>query len=236
VALGVVVASLGEIIPLFARKSDVARIASVEPYTPLELAGRDIYISEGCVNCHSQMIRPLRAETERYGEYSKPGEFVFDHPFLWGSRRIGPDLARTGKRLPSPHWHLRHLIEPTDTSKGSIMPPYPHLSETTLDFASIRNSVAAMKALGVPYSDQEVSEAESLARAQAKVIAERIVAESGPSGVEDRKAVALIAYLLRLGTDLDKPLPAPVAQPSSEIAAVKESDAPHAVEIVGGGE
>jgi cytochrome c oxidase cbb3-type subunit I/II len=131
---------------------------------------------------------------------------------------------------------LRHLIEPTDTSKGSIMPPYPHLSETTLDFASIRNSVAAMKALGVPYSDQEVSEAESLARAQAKVIAERIVAESGPSGVEDRKAVALIAYLLRLGTDLDKPLPAPVAQPSSEIAAVKESDAPHAVEIVGGGE
>jgi cytochrome c oxidase cbb3-type subunit I/II len=232
----VVVASLGEIIPLFARKSDVARIASVEPYTPLELAGRDIYISEGCVNCHSQMIRPLRAETERYGEYSKPGEFVFDHPFLWGSRRIGPDLARTGKRLPSPHWHLRHLIEPTDTSKGSIMPPYPHLSETTLDFASIRNSVAAMKALGVPYSDQEVSEAESLARAQAKVIAERIVAESGPSGVEDRKAVALIAYLLRLGTDLDKPLPAPVAQPSSEIAAVKESDAPHAVEIVGGGE
>jgi cytochrome c oxidase cbb3-type subunit I/II len=236
VALGVVVASLGEIIPLFARKSDVARIASVEPYTPLELAGRDIYISEGCVNCHSQMIRPLRAETERYGEYSKPGEFVFDHPFLWGSRRIGPDLARTGKRLPSPHWHLRHLIEPTDTSKGSIMPPYPHLSDTTLDFASIRNSVAAMKALGVPYSDQEVSDAESLARTQAKVIAERIVAESGPAGVEDRKIVALIAYLLRLGTDLDKPLTAPAAQPATEIAAVKAHNVSHAVESVGGGQ
>jgi hypothetical protein len=96
VAVGVVVASLGEIVPLFARKSDIARIAAVEPYTPLELVGRDIYISEGCANCHSQMIRPLRAETERYGEYSKPGEFVFDHPFLWGSRRIGPDLAREG--------------------------------------------------------------------------------------------------------------------------------------------
>ena len=225
VALGVVIASLGEIIPLFARKSDVARIASVEPYTPLELAGRDIYISEGCVNCHSQMIRPLRAETERYGEYSKPGEFVFDHPFLWGSRRIGPDLARTGKRLPSPHWHLRHLIQPTDTSKGS---------EGVLDVASIRNSVAAMKALGVPYSDREVTEAETLARTQAQKIAARIVEEVGPAGVEDRKAVALIAYLLRLGTDLDKPLSTPGGAPSTEIAKELSPVTTTSVQAVGG--
>jgi cytochrome c oxidase cbb3-type subunit I/II len=206
VAIGVVVASLGEIIPLFARKSDIARIASVEPYTPLELVGRDIYISEGCVNCHSQMIRPLRAETERYGEYSKPGEFVFDHPFLWGSRRIGPDLARTGRRLPSPHWHVRHFLNPPDTSAGSIMPPYPHLIEKPLDFTQAARSVAAMKALGVPYPDQTLADAANMARVQAEEIAAKVVAESGPAGLADRKVVALVAYLMRIGTDLDKPV------------------------------
>jgi cytochrome c oxidase cbb3-type subunit I/II len=206
VAIGVVVASLGEIIPLFARKSDIARIASVEPYTPLELVGRDIYISEGCVNCHSQMIRPLRAETERYGEYSKPGEFVFDHPFLWGSRRIGPDLARTGRRLPSPHWHVRHFLNPPDTSAGSIMPPYPHLIEKPLDFTQAARSVAAMKALGVPYPDQTLADAANMARVQAEEIAAKVVAESGPVGLADRKVVALVAYLMRIGTDLDKPV------------------------------
>ena len=218
VAVSVVVASLGEIIPLFARKSDVARIASVEPYTPLELVGRDIYVAEGCVNCHSQMIRPLRAETERYGEYSKPGEFVYDHPFLWGSRRIGPDLARTGRKIPSPLWHIRHFNEPTDTSPGSIMPPYPHLLEQPLDFAQADASVAAMKALGVPYSDAEVATASTLARAQAERIAAQIVEEQGPAGLGDSKVVALVAYLMRLGTDLDKPVAAPEAE--SAIAAV----------------
>jgi len=219
VAVGVVVASLGEIVPLFARKSDIARIASVEPYTPLELVGRDIYISEGCVNCHSQMIRPLRAETERYGEYSKPGEFVFDHPFLWGSRRIGPDLARTGRRLPSPHWHVRHLNMPTDTSTGSIMPPYPHLLEKPLDFTQAEESVAAMKALGVPYADGTVAQASDLARGQAREIAAKIVAEQGPAGLEDRKVVALVAYLMRIGTDLDKPIAEPVTAPASVATA-----------------
>lgn len=159
---------------------------------------------------------------------------MFDHPFLWGSRRIGPDLARTGKRLPSPHWHLRHLIQPTDTSKGSIMPPYPHLSEGVLDVASIRNSVAAMKALGVPYSDREVTEAETLARTQAQKIAARIVEEGGPAGVEDRKAVALIAYLLRLGTDLDKPLSTPGGAPSTEIAKELSPVTTTSVQAVGG--
>jgi cytochrome c oxidase cbb3-type subunit I/II len=208
VTLGVVVASLGEIIPLFTRKADVARIASVEPYTPLELAGRDIYISEGCVNCHSQMIRPLRAETERYGEYSKPGEFVFDHPFLWGSRRIGPDLARTGKKIPSALWHVRHLNLPVDTSPGSIMPPYPHLLEQQLDFGQAHDSVAAMKAIGVPYNEETVTDAARLARMQAAAIEAQIAAEAGkPMGIEDRKMVALVAYLMRLGTDIYKPAP-----------------------------
>ena len=219
-----------EIVPLFTRKSDVARIASVEPYTPLELVGRDIYISEGCVNCHSQMIRPLRAETERYGEYSKPGEFVFDHPFLWGSRRIGPDLARTGRKIPSPLWHVRHLNRPTDTSAGSIMPTYAHLVEQPIDFGQAADSVAAMKALGVPYSDRTVADAPALARRQAEEIAAKVVAESGPTGVGDRKVVALVAYLMRLGTDLDKP----VTQPTGDGGAVATA-APAPV-ASGGGE
>ncbi len=226
VAIGVVVASLGEIVPVFTRKSDVARIASVEPYTPLELAGRDIYVSEGCVNCHSQMIRPLRAETERYGEYSKPGEFVFDHPFLWGSRRIGPDLARTGRKIPSALWHVRHLNRPTDTSPGSIMPPYAHLLETPLDFAQISESVAAMRAVGVPYAEQTVADAAMIARRQADEIAARVVAEAGPTGMADRKAIALVAYLMRLGTDLDKPVaPTPAAPgvPASVASASKDA-------------
>ena len=208
VAVGVVVASLGEIIPIFTRKSDIARIASVEPYTPLELVGRDLYISEGCANCHSQMIRPLRAETERYGEYSKPGEFVFDHPFLWGSRRIGPDLARTGKKIPSALWHVRHLNLPVDTSPGSIMPPYPHLLEQQLDFGQAHDSVVAMKAIGVPYNEETVTDAARLARMQAAAIEAQIAAEAGkPMGIEDRKMVALVAYLMRLGTDIYKPAP-----------------------------
>ncbi len=126
--LAVVVASLFEIIPTFLIRSNVPTIASVKPYTPLELAGRDIYIREGCFNCHSQMIRPLRHETERYGEYSKPGEFVYDHPFLWGSRRIGPELAREGGKYPD-LWHVRHMENPPAITPNSIMPPYPQMLE-----------------------------------------------------------------------------------------------------------
>jgi cytochrome c oxidase cbb3-type subunit I/II len=225
VAIGVVVASLGEIVPLFARKSDIARIAAVEPYTPLELVGRDIYISEGCANCHSQMIRPLRAETERYGEYSKPGEFVFDHPFLWGSRRVGPDLARTGRKIPSPLWHIRHLNAPVDTSPGSIMPPYPHLLGKPLDFAQAHASVAAMQALGVPYSDKVVAEAEALARVQADAIEAQITAEAGkPMGIADRRVVALVAYLMRLGTDIYRPAPEERSAAPTGIATSAKAD------------
>jgi len=203
VVVAVVVASLFEILPTFLIRSNVPTIASVKPYTPLELAGRDLYIREGCFNCHSQMIRPLRHETERYGEYSKPGEFVYDHPFLWGSRRIGPDLAREGGKYPD-LWHVRHMENPRAIIPQSIMPGYPHLLRDPLDFAGVQNRVDAMAMLGVPYGDA-VKDAPGMARTQAGEVAQRIVAQGGPAGLEDREIIALIAYLQRLGTDIKKP-------------------------------
>ena len=211
VAVAVVTASLFEIVPMFLRKGDTIRIATVTPYTPLELAGRDIYISEGCANCHSQMIRPLLAEVERYGEYSKPGEFVYDHPFLWGSRRIGPDLARVGRKIPSPNWHLRHFNNPTDTSPGTIMPNYSHLVTKELDLRSVQASMRAMQRIGVEYTDAEIEAAQSLAQEQANALGAKVVEEGGPDGVQQRKVIALIAYLMRLGTDIDKPAPTAAA-------------------------
>ncbi|MFG0316374.1 MAG: cytochrome-c oxidase, cbb3-type subunit I [Planctomycetota bacterium JB042] len=210
VAIAVVSASLFEIVPTFVVKSNVETIASVQPYTPLELAGRDLYVSEGCSNCHSQMIRPMRHETERYGEYSKGGEFVYDHPFQWGSRRIGPDLHRIGQTNSSVSWHVRHFNRPTDTSEGSIMPAYPWLLTDFLDFSAIPGKVNAQVTLGVPYDEDEVRDAEALARAQAKEVFEKLVAEDATyagSGLEDKKVIALISYLLRLGTDITKPPP-----------------------------
>lgn len=201
--LTVVVASLFEIVPTFLIRSNVPTIATVKPYTPLELAGRDLYIREGCFNCHSQMVRPLRHETERFGEYSKPGEFVYDHPFLWGSRRIGPDLARQGGKY-SDIWHVRHMEEPRSITARSIMPPYPHLSRQKIDFESIQSRVDAMAMLGVPYGEA-VNHAPALAREQAGAVAATIVEQGGPRGLEDKEITALIAYLQRLGTDIKKP-------------------------------
>jgi cytochrome c oxidase cbb3-type subunit I/II len=202
VVVAVVVASLFEIIPTFLIRSNVPTIASVKPYTPLELAGRDLYVREGCFNCHSQMIRPLRPETERYGEYSKPGESVYDHPFLWGSRRIGPDLAREGGKYPD-LWHVRHLQDPRSITPRSIMPPYPGLLTSRLDFAGIQKRVDVMAMLGVPYGEA-VQRAPEMAREQASAMAASIAAQGGPQGLEDREVVALVAYLQRLGTDLKK--------------------------------
>jgi cytochrome c oxidase cbb3-type subunit I/II len=199
-ALAVIVASLFEILPTFLIKSNVPTIASVKPYTPLELAGRDLYIREGCVNCHSQMIRPFRFETERYGEYSKPGESVYDHPFLWGSRRLGPDLAREGG-LKSNLWHVRHFADPREINPRSIMPAYAHLATNELDFASIQKRVDVMVMLGVPYGEA-VNSAESMAREQANALAEDVRATGGPDGLATREVTALIAYLQRLGRDL----------------------------------
>ncbi len=147
VVIAVVVASLFEIIPTFVIKSNVPTIDTVAPYTPLELAGRDIYIAEGCYNCHSQMVRPILAETLRYGDYSKPGESVYDHPFQWGSRRIGPDLAREGKLNPQALWHVQHFDNPGEQVNGSIMPPYKWLLKQELDYESIPVRVKAIKLL-----------------------------------------------------------------------------------------
>ena len=220
VAVAVVTASLMEIVPAFLIKSNVPTIASVHPYTPLELMGREIYIREGCYNCHSQMIRPFRAETERYGEYSKPGEFVYDHPFQWGSRRIGPDLQREGGRN-SNLWHVKHFEDPPKITKGSIMPPYKWLFESDLDFGAVQSRVDTMAMLGVPYGEA-VIKAEQLARDQAAVIAADIEKQGGPTGLATKEVVAVIAYLQRLGTDLNAPPPAPAPAPPAEKAKTAE--------------
>ncbi len=215
VVVAVAVASLFEIIPTFLIRSNVPSIASVQPYTPLELYGRDLYIEEGCYNCHSQMIRPIRSETERYGEYSKPGEFVYDHPFQWGSRRIGPDLARIGGKYPH-LWHVRHLDNPTSTTPQSIMPRYSWMLTEEIEFSKIQPRVDVMVMLGVPYGDA-VKEAEAMARVQAKEIADQVVEQGGPAGLEDKEVIALTAYLQRMGTDISK------SPPVVEVAAASES-------------
>jgi cytochrome c oxidase cbb3-type subunit I/II len=202
-AVAVIVASLFEILPTFLIRSNVPTIASVKPLTPLELAGRDVYVAEGCFNCHSQMIRPFRHETERYGEYSKPGEFVYDHPFLWGSRRIGPDLARQGGKYPN-LWHVRHMEDPSAITQRSIMPAYPHLLTKPLDFDGIQARVDVLSMLGVPYGEA-INRAPQMARAQADSLARSIESEGGPKGLQDKQIVALVAYLQRLGRDIKAP-------------------------------
>ncbi len=223
VTTSVVVASLFEIIPTFLIKSNIPTIASVQPYTPLELVGRDIYISEGCYNCHSQMIRPIHAETERYGEYSKPGEFIYDHPFQWGSRRIGPDLHRIGGKYPH-LWHVRHMDDPTSTTPQSIMPRYPWLLTDQLDYSVVQPRVDTMAMLGVPYGEA-IKRGEEMAREQAATINREIIEQGGPGNLADTEIVALIAYLQRLGTDIYKSPPqddnekAPVALSGGSDAA-----------------
>ncbi len=208
--IAVVVASACELVPTFLIRSNVPTIASVKPYTPLELAGRDIYVAEGCYNCHSQQIRPLFAETERYGQYSKAGEFIYDRPFQWGSRRIGPDLAREGGKQ-SHLWHFEHFRNPSAMVEGSVMPGYPHLMATKLKFRSIQGRVNAAHMLGAPYV-RELEEANEMAKEQARQIAWELVQQGGPSsiesggedvGIDETQLIALIAYLQRLGTDLN---------------------------------
>ena len=206
--LAVVIASLFEIIPTFLIRSNVPTISTVKPYTPLELAGRDIYVAEGCYNCHSQMIRPMVAETKRYGEYSKAGEFIYDHPFQWGSRRIGPDLAREGGKQSS-LWHWRHFENPQAINEDSVMPPFEHLLETAIDFDKVTDRVWAAQKLGAEY-DFDLDESPELARIQAEQIAADIVSQGGPVRVGEvmaleSQAVALIAYLQRIGVDIFAP-------------------------------
>jgi cytochrome c oxidase cbb3-type subunit I/II len=198
--VAVLIGGLVEIVPMVAIESNVPSISTVKPYTPLELAGRDIYIREGCNNCHSQMIRPVRAETERYGEYSKSGEFVYDHPFLWGSKRTGPDLHRIGGKYNN-MWHLRHMEDPRAIVKESIMPAYQWLLEYDTDYASLPTKLATMQRIGVPYPEDTIKEAIALAEAQAKEIGDDLESQGAP-GMHDKEITALIAYLQRLGTDI----------------------------------
>jgi len=199
----VAIGGLIEMIPTFLVKSNIPTIASVQPYTPLELQGRDIYIREGCYTCHSQMVRPFRDEVKRYGEYSKAGEFVYDHPFQWGSKRTGPDLAREGGGKKSNAWHLVHLYDPREMSPGSIMPRYIWLLKNDLDTSSTGAKIRAMQTLGVPYPEGYDKVANKDLVRQAESIAASVTKERKEINIEpSREAVALIAYLQRLGTDI----------------------------------
>ncbi len=194
-----------EMVPTFLIKSNIPTISSVKPYTPLELQGRDIYIREGCYLCHSQMVRPFRSETERYGEYSKAGEFVYDHPFQWGSKRTGPDLARegVGNLKKSDGWHFRHLREPSSMSEGSIMPTYGHLLEQDLDISTTESKINAMRTLGVPYEKGYEKNAVADLVEQSTKIANNLNSDSIRISPK-KEVIAVIAYLQRLGTDISK--------------------------------
>ncbi|WMJ73152.1 cytochrome-c oxidase, cbb3-type subunit I [Cytophagaceae bacterium ABcell3] len=196
----ILIGGLVEMVPTFLVKSNVPTIASVKPYTPLELEGRDLYIKEGCNNCHTQMIRPFRSETERYGEYSKAGEFVYDHPFLWGSKRTGPDLHREGGKYPD-SWHYNHMLDPESMSPGSIMPAYPWMITRKLDTDNLEAKISAMRKLGVPYPEGYEDKALADLQTQAVGISDNL-AQSGIRVTSDKEIIAMIAYLQRLGIDI----------------------------------
>ena len=198
----VLIGGMVEIFPMFMVEDNVPKTASVQPYTPLELEGRDLYIREGCVGCHSQMIRPFRSETERYGEYSKSGEFIYDRPFLWGSKRTGPDLHRVGKKYPN-SWHYNHMIDPTSTSPGSIMPPYSWLADNELDTSLTKKKIEVLLMLGTPYGEGYEDKAVADLEAQARQVAAELKKEGiEEEGLETKEIIAIIAYLQRLGTDI----------------------------------
>jgi cytochrome c oxidase cbb3-type subunit I/II len=201
----ILIGGIIELIPTFLVKSNVPTISSVKPYTPLELQGRDIYIREGCYTCHSQMIRPFRSETARYGEYSKAGEFVYDHPFQWGSKRSGPDLARegVGNNRKSNSWHYNHMDDPQAVSTGSIMPSYSFLLDQDLDTASTAPKIKAMQQLGVPYEAGYAEIANKDLMKQADEIAKNLK-EDGIQTPSNKEIIAIIAYMQRLGTDIEK--------------------------------
>jgi cytochrome c oxidase cbb3-type subunit I/II len=218
--VAILICGIIQIIPTIVVKSNIPTIASVKPYTPLELEGRDLYIREGCVGCHSQMIRPFRSEVERYGEYSKGGEYVYDHPFLWGSKRTGPDLHRVGAKY-NDNWHFNHMWDPQSTSPGSIMPGYKWLYDNKpMDYSQIEKKMQVMVTLGVPYTEDDIKNAKKSIDEQASQIEKNLYADpdfvksyeeskknAATRGEEfvsmkDREITALIAYLQRLGTDI----------------------------------
>lgn len=199
--VAILIGGVVEFIPTFLIKTNIPTIESVKPYSPLELQGRDLYIREGCVSCHSQLVRPFRSETERYGEYSKAGEFVYDHPFLWGSKRTGPDLHRIGGKY-SNMWHYLHMEDPRSMSPGSLMPKYSWLLEQTLNVSSTPAKISAMRSIGVPYDEGYEDFAIDDLNAQAESISNDLL-DNGVLIEPDKEIIALIAYLQRLGTDIN---------------------------------
>lgn len=196
----ILIGGIVEFVPTFLVKSNIPTIASVKPYTPLELQGRDIYIREACNSCHSQLVRPFRSETERYGEYSKAGEYVYDHPFLWGSKRTGPDLHRVGGKYPN-SWHYLHMENPRSMSPGSLMPPYPWLLENDLNTSTTAVKIKALRKIGVPYPEGYENIANDELVKQADAIALDLQ-KNGIPAEPQKEIIALIAYLQRLGTDI----------------------------------
>lgn len=211
--IAVAIGGVLEMVPTFLIKSNVPTITAVKPYTPLELQGRDIYIKEGCYNCHSQMIRPFRDEVARYGEYSKAGEFVYDHPFQWGSKRTGPDLARIGGKYPD-SWHYNHMLDPRIMSPGSIMPSYSWMLDDKIDTASTPAKIRAMQTLGIPYPAGYDKQANADLLAQGNKIKENLKKDKLHAS-STSEIVALIAYLQRVGTDIK-------AEPKEETASISE--------------
>ncbi|MBE0591821.1 MAG: cytochrome-c oxidase, cbb3-type subunit II, partial [Gemmatimonadales bacterium] len=201
-----------EIVPMFTTAAGPERATWVTPYTPLEVAGRDIYIREGCYVCHSQMVRPMRAELLRYGEWSRAAEYQYDHPFLLGSRRIGPDLQRLGGKYPDA-WHYEHMRDPRSMTPGSVMPAYAWLLDGGVDPADVRASLVALRKVGVPYTDAEIDGVPASMRAQADGIVARL-GQQNITVAPDREIVALIAYLQRLGQDGRRAIEAGLTAPS----------------------
>lgn len=198
--LAILVGTVVEFAPMFLVGGAIEPIETLEPYTPLELAGRDLYIAEGCNNCHSQQVRPFQDEEMRYGPYSVAGEGVYETPHLWGSKRTGPDLARLGGKYPD-LWHVRHMENPRSTSPNSIMPPYPHMLTKRVSLDDLPGKMRGLRRLGVPYTDAQIASAVADARAQADTIAAGVAEQGGPDRLADREIVALVAYLQRLGVD-----------------------------------
>ncbi len=211
-ALAILTGTIIEFAPLFLVDDSMTAPEGATPWTPLEVAGRDLYIREGCNNCHSQMVRPFRHELERYGNFSTAAETAFESPHLWGSKRTGPDLARLGGKYPH-LWHVRHMEDPRSTSPGSIMPDYPWMLTARMDYEYLPSVMSALRTVGLPYSDAEVENAPALARAQAEQIAAEIVEQGGPEGLANKEITALVAFLQRLGVQHSEPLTAAPDQP-----------------------
>lgn len=201
--IAILVGTMIELVPILMADNYLQANPKLKPYTALQLHGRDIYVREGCYVCHSQMVRPMVHETLRYGDYSRPEESMYDHPFQWGSKRTGPDLARVGGKYPD-LWHYRHMLDPREINAGSIMPAYPWLYKDKTNFTILKKKVSVMKFMGVPYTENDVITAEDSARREAKAMVDGLMSQGIPASMEDKEIIPLIAYLQRLGADFKK--------------------------------